>query len=265
MTWTAGLDSGSTTTKLVLLKGKELKGWYLSPTGTNSFKSGQTVLANGLADQGVGKDDIKFLVTTGYGRENITADKQMSEIICHARGVKWLFPSVDAIIDIGGQDFKVIKLNKQGQVLNFAMNDKCSAGTGRYLDLMANIFGMDLNTFSQAANLAQGEVIITSVCTVFAQTEVISHISRGTGEEEIIAGIFAAVARRVLSLFRQVVGEAREIVFTGGVAKNTGVAEALEKATGYALQVPLEPQITGALGAALLAREFAESAGFPRA
>lgn len=256
MKYVGGIDSGSTTTKLVILQNNNIQGYYVVPTGANNRKAYQKVMELGMVDQALQKADLKFLVATGYGRQNIDdASKQISEITCQAKAINWLFPESELIIDIGGQDFKVIELNKSGRVLNFAMNEKCAAGTGRYLELMAGIFNMSLDEFGHAAALTRNQVEITSICTVFAETEVISHISKGTEETEIVAGVFHAVAKRVYSLTKQFLKGKKEIVFTGGVARNAGMVKALESVTGCSIRVPEEPQITGALGAALFAYE----------
>ncbi|MBS4023952.1 MAG: 2-hydroxyglutaryl-CoA dehydratase [Dethiobacter sp.] len=257
MGYVAGLDSGSTSTKLVVMQDEKIDRYYVVPTGGNSLRSAQKVLELWFEEADKTEHDLQCLVATGYGRENIKlAIKTVSEISCHAKGVHWLFPDCRVIIDIGGQDFKVIKLDKEGRVLNFAMNDKCAAGTGRYLELMANIFQMDLDAFGLAAFSAGGSVEITSVCTVFAESEVINHVSRGTAENEIVAGIFNAVARRVYSLAKQHIADAKEIVFTGGVAKNQGMIEALARITGCEVKVGFNPQITGALGAAIFSHHI---------
>mgnify|MGYP001146188278 CR=1 FL=1 len=256
MEYVAGVDSGSTTTKLVVLRDGELAGQYVVSTGANSRRAFEKAFERALEHLKVHPFQIKFVVSTGYGRAGIhLANRTVSEITCHARGVRWLFPSAEVIIDIGGQDFKVIRLDKGGRVVDFAMNDKCAAGTGRYLELMGRVFEMDLETFGRAGGTGLEAVEIANVCTVFAETEVIAHISRGTEETKIIAGIFNAVAKRVHSLAKQLIMEAREIVFTGGVAKNAGIVGALERMLGQAVKVPFEPQITGALGAALFAWE----------
>jgi len=255
MRYAAGLDIGSKSTKLVFLGQDQIAGYYVIPTGGNSSKAGEKILELGLSDRHLGQDDISFLVATGYGRHSVESAKKVSEISCQARGIRSLFPEAVVIIDIGGQDFKVIKLKKEGTILSFAMNEKCAAGTGRYLELMADIFDMNLNTFAKAGDTASDGVEISSVCTVFAETEVISHISRGAEEKEIISGIFTAVSKRVYSLAQRFIGDAKSVVFTGGVAMNMGVAKALERVTGCDIQIPAEPQISAALGAAMIARE----------
>lgn len=251
-----GIDSGSTTTKMVLFAKTGLVGSYVVPTGANSRRSQQRVTELMVAEQGISPREISCLVATGYGRQNIEpADRQISEITCQAKAINWLFPTARLIIDIGGQDFKIIELDSNGKVANFAMNDKCAAGTGRYLELMAGIFGVSLDQFGLAAKGAMQRVDITSVCTVFAESEVISHVSRGTDEKAIVAGIFSSVAKRVHTLAWQFMQGKSEIVFTGGVAKNEGMIKALESATGCQVRVPAQPQITAALGAALIALE----------
>lgn len=261
MIFTAGLDIGSKSTKLVFLADGRMEGAYVDLTGGNSRAAGERILERGLINRGIARGDIAFLVATGYGRHAVEAGKKVSEISCQARGIRSYFPDARVIVDIGGQDFKVIKLTGEGRVLSFAMNDKCAAGTGRYLELMADIFGMDLQAFSRGGDMSSEGVEISSVCTVFAETEVINHISRGSEEREIISGIFTAVSKRVYSLAQRYLGDAASLVFTGGVAKNQGVAGALERVTGRTVQIPPEPQITAALGAALIAADHLRAPG----
>lgn len=256
MDYVAGVDSGSTTTKLVILDNSRIFGHHVIPTGSNCVKASQNILEIGLKKLDLDREDIKYIVATGYGRQQIDfAQSQVTEISCHAKGIHSIFPHIKVIIDIGGQDFKVIKLSEKGQVIDFAMNDKCAAGTGRYLELMSRIFEMELEQFGRAAAFALNKIDITSYCTVFAETEVINHISRGTPENDIIAGIFHAVAKRLYSMAKHYIGSEKEIAFTGGVSKYAGMIKALEDITGCSVLVPSEPQITGALGAALFALE----------
>ena len=225
MTYVAGLDIGSKTTKLVILKEGELFGSHVIPTGSNVLNTIKQILDFGLYNKGLRQKDIEFFVSTGYGRHMVDfSKKKLSEITCQAKGVRWIFPSVDTIIDIGGQDYKIIKLNGDGKVIDFAMNDKCAAGTGRYLEVMANIFSMNLDDFSKSAKNEKSTVEITSVCTVFAETEVVNLISKGYSEEKIIAGIFKSVSRRVYSLAKRFIENSKSIVFTGGGAKNSGLS-----------------------------------------
>lgn len=256
MKYVAGLDIGSKSTKLVFLLGGKIAGHYVIPTGGNSRKAGEKMMEIGLADMQLSRDDIASLVATGYGRHSVESAKKISEISCQAKGIKHLFPEVEVIIDIGGQDFKVIKLKKNGMIHSFAMNDKCAAGTGRYLELMAGIFDMELNAFADAGDKTSDGIEISSVCAVFAETEVINHISRGEKEKMIISGIFHAVAKRVYSLANRFIGNNTSLVFTGGVALNSGVARALERVTNCNIQIPDKPQISAAFGAAITAEEL---------
>lgn len=256
MSFAAGIDSGSTTTKLVLLVDEQIDGTYVVPTGANSRAAHRKVMEVVRKSKAVEHVDIQSIVATGYGRHNIEgAAKQVSEITCQAKAISWLYPSARVIIDIGGQDFKIIELDGKGHVANFAMNEKCAAGTGRYLELMAGVFAMTLDEFSLAAGSAEKSVEISSFCTVFAETEVVGHIARGTEGQEVVAGIYNAVAKRVCSLAKRYLAGKSEIVFAGGVAKNSGMVGALERISGCSVLVPPEPQITGALGAALFARD----------
>lgn len=255
--FSAGIDSGSTTTKLVLLLDDEIDGSYVVPTGANSRGAYGKVMDVVRRSKAVDHVDIGSMVATGYGRHNIEgATKQISEITCQAKAISWLHPSARVIIDIGGQDFKIIELDGKGHVANFAMNEKCAAGTGRYLELMAGVFAMSLDEFSLAAGVGERSVEISSFCTVFAETEVVGHIARGTDGAEVVAGIYNAVAKRVCSLAKRYLAGKSQIVFAGGVAKNSGMVRALERVSGCSVLVPAEPQTTVALGAALFAREL---------
>jgi predicted CoA-substrate-specific enzyme activase len=194
-------------------------------------------------------------VATGYGRVAVAfADRQVTEISCYARGIHHLYPQVQTVIDIGGQDSKVVAVGPGGRPLDFAMNDKCAAGTGRFLEVMARALQLDLAEIGPNALRARRAADISSTCTVFAESEVISLVARGVDREEILAGICQAIARRVGAMARRV-GVVPPVAIAGGVAKNVGVVNALEQFLGEELLVPPEPQIVGALGAALLARD----------
>jgi predicted CoA-substrate-specific enzyme activase len=252
----AGLDSGSTTTKLVLLKDGKIAGYRVIPTGANSKKSAELVLQETLNGSGFRREDIHSLVATGYGRSMVElARAAITEISCHARGAHWLFPAAQAVIDIGGQDLKGIRLNNDGRVTEFQMNDKCAAGTGRFLEVMARNLEMNLAEFARAALDANEIVEITNICTVFAESEVVSHVARGTPVGQIAAGVHAAVSRRVTSMLSAMLNGVETIVFTGGVAKNTAIVRALEKRLEKPLLIPAEPQIVVAIGAALFASD----------
>jgi len=200
-------------------------------------------------------EQIDFIVATGYGRVSIDfADRVVTEITCHARGAAYLVPGTDLVIDIGGQDSKVIRINEQGQVLDFAMNDKCAAGTGRFLQVIAAALGVDV---SELAALSAGKTPLTlnSMCTVFAESEVISLISQGKEKGEIIAGLHQSIARRIASMVQRM-GSLNRITFTGGVARNEGVRKSLEQQIGVPVLVPDDCQMAGAIGAALIAQDF---------
>ena len=249
-----GVDIGSLTTKVVLLD--EEGGLTARAVHRSGYRGGETArrLVEELRrEQGLAPEQIIRTVATGYGRVTFPADREVSEITCQARGMAHLFPAARTVIDIGGQDSKVMRVLPGGRVADFAMNDKCAAGTGRFLEVMAQALEVPVEELGALAEGAGGRCAISSVCTVFAESEIISHLAQGTPREDIVAGVCAAVAARVASLAARV-GVEPEIAFTGGVARNRGVVRALEAELGRALLVPAEPEITAALGAALIAR-----------
>ena len=210
-----------------------------------------------LDEAGIALDQIVATVATGYGRLNFPADKEVSEISCQAKGIAHLFPDVKTIIDIGGQDSKVIKLGLNGRIIDFNMNDKCAAGTGRFLEVMAHALEIKVEEIGALALLATEVSSISSTCTVFAESEVISHIAQGSSLEGIVAGICQSVAERVYALARRINPEP-VILLTGGVALNEGVVKAVSKKFAANILVPPLPQITAALGAALAAKSISE-------
>lgn len=250
----AGIDVGSATAKCVLVDDAgSIRARIVAPSGGNLSAAAEKVLAAALEASGTARSDVAALVATGYGRENVPGkDKSVSEITCHARGAHSLHPESRSVIDIGGQDSKVIVLDAAGAVRKFEMNDKCAAGTGRFLDVMARTLEVPLADIGAQALKAKSPAKISSTCTVFAESEVISLLAQGESVERILAGLCLAVAQRVNSLASRA-GVAAPIVMTGGVAKNIGVVRALEQVLGQSVTVPKEPQIMGALGAALLA------------
>jgi predicted CoA-substrate-specific enzyme activase len=202
----------------------------------------------------VQRDRVKRVVATGYGRISVPfADKRVTEISCHALGASKLFPDTRTVVDIGGQDSKVIRVGPGGKVLDFTMNDKCAAGTGRFLEVMAAKLKVPLNEMGSLSMGASGEVRISSVCTVFAESEVISLVAKNHPKEEIIRGIHRAIVNRVWSMVKTL-GVQREVTMSGGVAKNRGVVAFLEEKLGHPIHVYREPQIVGGLGAALHAK-----------
>ncbi len=251
-----GIDIGSSTAKAVLLdSGKNIVSKAVIPTGYDVETIGEKILKIVLEKAGAGLDDVAEIISTGYGRFRVKfARKNVTEITCHARGAFYLFPATRTIIDIGGQDSKAIGLDDNGRIVDFAMNDKCAAGTGRFLENMARVLEIDLDEMGKIGSSSKESVKITTTCTVFAESEVISLIHQGVSREKIISGLFEAIVLRILPLATRV-GLKREVTITGGVAKNQGVISAIKRVFGFEINVPEDPQITGALGAALIAME----------
>ncbi len=253
MAITAGIDVGSISAKAALVNNGNIIATEVILTGYNASKAGETVLQWVLDGAGVSREDISRIVATGYGRNSVTvADKTVTEITCHAAGAHLLNPEVRFVIDIGGQDSKAIAMDTGGRVIDFAMNDKCAAGTGRFLEVMARALEVDLDAFGDLSAKAEQPSTISSLCTVFAESEVISLISRGASRENIIAGIHASIGARVMAMANRV-GLREPIMMTGGVAKNAGVVKALENKCGRTIVVSPYAQVNGAIGAALIA------------
>ncbi len=253
--YTLGIDIGSTACKAVALKdGKEIVGKSIIQTGTGT--SGPQRVYEGLFEtSGLKPENITRTVVTGYGRMTFErADKQISELSCHARGVNFLVPEARTVIDIGGQDAKALKLSPKGKMLGFVMNDKCAAGTGRFLDVMAKILELSVSELAETGERATQRVQISNICTVFAESEVISHLASGKKREDIVAGIHLSVANRVAGLVRRI-GIEPEIVMTGGVAQNAGVVKAMSEVLELPISAAPMAQFTGALGAAIYAFE----------
>jgi predicted CoA-substrate-specific enzyme activase len=252
--YAAGVDSGSASTDVVILdrQGK-IVGSAILPTGAGASAGADKALEAAIQSAGITREDIGTVVSTGYGRDHIAGgNASVTEITCHARGAHHLLPGVRTIIDIGGQDSKVIRLDENGQVINFVMNDKCAAGTGRFLELMARTLEMTLPEMSEKGRHWNKPVSISSMCTVFAESEVVSLIAGNTDPADIIHGLNMAVANKTASLVMRLGGQPA-YVMTGGVAMNRGVVEALEEKLKAEIIVPREAQLCGALGAALFA------------
>lgn len=256
MTYYAGVDLGSITAKAVILDDDKMVASALDFAGYDSARAAECVLAEALHRAGLRREDVVRLVGTGYGRHRVPgADKQVTEITCHARGAHWLLPATRTVIDIGGQDSKGMALDEQGRVVDFVMNEKCAAGTGRFLEVMAHALEVDLESFGDLALRAPRRAQISSTCTVFAESEVISQIAAGVPRDEIIAGIHQAIAARLASMVQKI--PIRDVVMiTGGVAHNMGVVQMLGECLGRDTVVLPEAQLTGAIGAALIAREI---------
>ncbi|MBN2238420.1 MAG: 2-hydroxyglutaryl-CoA dehydratase [Dehalococcoidales bacterium] len=251
----AGIDLGSTMTKLAVVDEEEkLLASVIHHTGAEHRRLANKVMEDALAEAGLSIDDIACVIATGYGRINVPfADKQVTELTCHTRGIVSMFPTVRLAVDIGGQDSKGLKI-RNGKLVDFAMNDRCAAGTGRFLEVFCDTLGLEVRELGEISLKSTNKAPISNTCTVFARQEVIAHISKGVPIEDIVAGLHDAVAARVARMVKKLKVEP-DVVFTGGVAKNTGVVRALEENLGCDVFVPDEPLITGALGAALLAKD----------
>jgi predicted CoA-substrate-specific enzyme activase len=250
---TAGIDVGSISAKAALVKNNDIVTTCVILTGYNAQNAGRQVYDQALGEAGIDAARVDKIVATGYGRNSIGfADKAVTEITCHAAGAYFLNPEVRSIIDIGGQDSKAIVLDESGKVKDFAMNDKCAAGTGRFLEVMADALGVGLDEFGPISLTAETPAVISSLCTVFAESEVISLISKGARRQNIIAGIHAAIAARIVAMAGRI-GLTDPVMMTGGVAKNIGVVKAIEARIGSPVAVSPKAQLTGAIGAALIA------------
>ena len=255
--YTMGIDVGSTASKCVIMKdGQEIAAKSLVPVGTGTSGPARAI-AEVLGSAKMTRGQMDFVLATGYGRNSLDglADMQMSELSCHARGAAYLFPDVHTVVDIGGQDVKVIEI-EDGQMRNFVMNDKCAAGTGRFLDVMARVLEVKVEDLGDLGDKSTKEVGISSTCTVFAESEVISQLAAGTDKCDIIAGIHRSVAGRVSGLCNRV-GVRDRVVMTGGVAQNHGIVKALEDQLGHEIFTSPLTQYNGALGAALFAYQKA--------
>jgi predicted CoA-substrate-specific enzyme activase len=242
-------------TKVVIIdSSQKVLASVVQHTGAEHRRLANLVMEEALAKAGIPVSDIAYVIATGYGRINVPfADKQITELTCHARGVAFFFPKARTAIDIGGQDAKAMKI-KDGKLVDFVMSDKCAAGTGRFLEVISHALGLKLDDLGPLSLKSTHKVLISNICTVFAQQEVISHLSEGAALEDVVSGLHDAIAGRVARMARRLKVEP-EVVFTGGVAMNTGVVKALEENLGCSVLVPSEPLLSGAIGAALIARE----------
>lgn len=251
-----GIDSGSTSTNAVILdSSREIKAFSVVRTGAKAGESADFILQDVLGKAGLLREDIAWIVSTGYGRVSIPyADENVTEISCHGKGAHYFNPDIRTILDIGGQDSKAIRLDERGEITDFVMNDKCAAGTGRFLEAIARTLEISIDDLGPTALQSKEEIEITSMCTVFAESEVISLIANNKEKSDIANGICRAIASKSYSLLRRVKLEP-EIMMTGGVAKNPGVIRAVEEKIGHKLYICPEPEIVGAAGAALYALE----------
>ncbi len=257
---TAGVDLGSTYVKASIVQDGKRVGFGVSPTGHNHDQTSRKVLDQALEMAGLKFEQIEHIISTGYGRRVTSlAQESISEISANARGVQWLGSEIGVrtIIDIGGQDTKVIAMDDNLQMINFAMNDKCAAGTGRFLEVLAKVLKVPLDQMGEMSLRSEQPVDITTTCLVFAKSEVANLIFQGNSKEDIIAGIHRAVARRLVAMAKKV-GVENVVFFDGGPARNIGMVRAMEKELGMEMYVPDMPQIVTATGAAILAAEKLE-------
>ena len=253
----AGCDVGSLTAKAVIMKDDSILSSSLIRVRPRPEQSAKEAMDIALSKAELSLEDVNYCVSTGYGREMIPfANSSISEISCHGRGAHWVIPNVRTVIDIGGQDCKAIRVDNNGNMLNFAMNDKCSAGTGRFLEIMAKTLGVDLDKLGPLALSSKSPVAITKICSVFTQFEVMCMISEGKNRSDIAAGIARAMADRLNTIVKKV-GVEEDVAVTGGVAKNVAVVNNLKEVLGVEILEfkKIDPQIIGALGAALFAKE----------
>lgn len=251
--YTLGVDIGSTASKCIILEdGKNIVAKAIIDVGAGTSGPSRAI-KEVLENANLKREDIKYIAATGYGRNSLEeADFQMSELSCHAKGAYFLFPDVRTIIDIGGQDSKALKIDDNGMLENFVMNDKCAAGTGRFLDVIAKVLEVTLDDLEKLDEKSTKDVTISSTCTVFAESEVISQLAKGTKIEDIVKGIHTSIASRVGSLAKRV-GLRDDVIMTGGVALNKGMVRALENNIGFKIHTSEYCQLNGALGAALFA------------
>ncbi len=256
MAYAAGVDVGSTQTKAVIIdEDRRIVGRALIDTGANVVRAAENAFHAALENGGIYEEDVAFVVGTGYGRYKVTfGDTQITEISCHARGAVHMFPGTRTVLDMGGQDTKAIRVSPDGDVIDFVMNDKCAAGTGRFLQYAAMALDIPLAEIGAIALQAQRPVKISTTCTVFAETEVLSWLAKGKKIEDILMGVHRSIATRSIGLLRRV-GIEEEVTFTGGVAKNIGMVNVLNELLGLRLNVSEESHFMGALGAALFAMD----------
>ncbi|MDO9333494.1 MAG: acyl-CoA dehydratase activase [Dehalococcoidales bacterium] len=255
---TAGIDVGSSTSKAVILQDNKILSYSIIPTSAESADSAQRAFDKALdKTQFISPDDIHWIIATGYGRVVVTFAKEtVTELSCHVKGANWLFPSVRTVLDMGGQDCKAIKCDGQGRLLNFTMNDKCAAGTGRFFELIAKVMDLPLSDIGELSLETDDEVRMSSTCAVFGKSEVASLMRQGRNKSDILGGVHTAVSDRIVTLLRRV-GITPDLAITGGIARNIGIVKRVEKRVGCRALIPEEPQIIGALGAALFARDRA--------
>lgn len=264
MAYAAGVDVGSTQTKAIIInESREIVGRSLIDTGSNVCTAAEQSYLEALKNGGVPDEQVEFVVGTGYGRYRVTfGNTQVTEISCHGRGAVHMFPRTQTVVDMGGQDTKAIRVGPKGEIVDFCMNDKCAAGTGRFLGAAASALEIPLDQLGPIALRAERPVRISTTCTVFAESEVLSWLGKGKKTEDILMGVHQSIAARSIGLLRRV-GIEDEITFTGGVARNVGMIEALQNGLGHSLNVSEDSHFMGALGAALFALDHIQISRTP--
>ncbi|HET7010259.1 MAG TPA: acyl-CoA dehydratase activase [Anaerolineales bacterium] len=266
MSFAAGVDVGSTQTKAVVLNEQgEIVARALIDTGANVVSAAENAFLESLKQSGVEEQEVAYVVGTGYGRYRVTfGNTQVTEISCHGRGAVHMFPHTRTVLDMGGQDTKAIRVGPTGEILDFCMNDKCAAGTGRFLGAAATALEIPLSDLGATALQAERPVRISTTCTVFAESEVLSWLGKGKKVEDILLGVHQSIASRSVGLLRRV-GIESELTFTGGVAKNIGMIEVLNQALGLSVNVSTDSHFMGAIGAALFALDHVLGSRLPTA
>ncbi len=262
MAWFMGIDIGSGTTKGVIVEDGKPRAYHLLPSGVNYKATAQKLREELLAKAGLCPADIARTVITGFGADAIPfGDQQVADIRCCARGINNIFPSVRTVIDVQGQSTQVIRINDKGQVINFAVSEKCAAGSGRFLDVIANVLRIDLKDIGPLSLKSKNPVMFTTGCAVFGESEAISRVSEGFSKEDILAGVHEALANKISSLI-STVGLEKDCAISGGGALNVGLIKSVEEKLGVQLLVPPQPQFVNALGAAIMAKE-SQASGVP--
>ncbi len=256
MAYAAGVDVGSTQTKAVIIdEQEEIVGRSLIPTGANVVLAAENAYQAALTAGRIPEEEVRFVIGTGYGRYRVEfGDTQITEILCHARGAAQMFPETETVLDMGGQDTKAIRIAPGGDVLDFCMNDKCAAGTGRFLQSAAAALGLELDELGPKALQGTKPVNISTTCTVFAESEVLSWMAKGKRIEDILLGVHRSIGSRSFALLRRV-GIEGEITFTGGVTRNEAMVSVMNEVLGKELNVSEESHYMGALGAAVFAMD----------
>lgn len=254
-----GVDIGASTSKAVVMDNDDVLAWSILPTSADSTGSGEEAIYRALRACHLSIKDVQNIISTGYGRVNVPlASKTITEISCHARGTHWLFPRTHTVLDMGGQDCKAIKCDEKGKVVSFVMNDKCAAGTGRYLEGVAAVLGLGIEEIGpRSLQTIEDAAEISSYCAVFAESDVIQLLRQGRHPNDILAGACEAIVQRIISLLGRIGGIKEDFSISGGIAKNIGVVKRLESALGTVAHIAPEPQIVGAIGAAIFAQDFA--------